>query len=251
MAEIILLSIIQGLTEFLPVSSSAHLILISKYFNFANENLNLDLSLHLGSLLAIVIYFKKDLFDFINNKNLLLKILLSSVPTLITGALLVKFQLITYLRNYEIIGWTTILFGALLYISDLKKEKKSIRKNFKYSTALYIGFFQILSLIPGVSRSGITITGGRFFNFKRLDSAKISFLLSIPTLAAVSLYNFKNLLTKQDLEISLLNFLGIFLSFIFSYITIKFFLEFIKKFSLLYFVIYRIILGSLILVYVY
>ena len=251
MAEIIILSIIQGLTEFLPVSSSAHLILVSKFFNFSNENLNLDLSLHLGSLLAIVIYFKKDLFDFINNKNLFLKIVLSSIPTMIVGFFLIKFQLVDYLRNYKVIGWSTIVFGILLYVSDLKKEKKSMTRDFKYSTALYIGFFQVLSLIPGVSRSGVTITGGRFFNFNRLDSAKISFLISIPTLAVVSLYNFKNLITEQSFDVSLLNFLGVLLSLIFSYITIKFFLEFVKKFSLLYFVIYRVIIGTLILIYAY
>ena len=251
MIEVIVLSIIQGVTEFLPISSSAHLILISKYLNFSNENLTLDISLHLGSLLAIVFYFKKDLLDFINNKILFFKIILSSIPVLIFGFLLIKLNLIDYLRSYKIIGWCTIIFGVLLYFSDLIKVKKDINKDFKYGSALYIGFFQVLALIPGVSRSGITITAGRFLNFSRVDSTKISFLISIPTLAAVSLYNLQNLLIEKNFEISLLNFLGVFLSFVFSYITIKFFLQFLKKFSLLSFVIYRVILGSLILFYVY
>jgi len=251
MSEIILLSIIQGVTEFLPVSSSAHLILISKYFNFGNQNLTLDISLHLGSLVAIVFYFKKDLLNFINNKILFLKIILSSIPVMVFGFFLIKLNLIDYLRSYKIIGWSTILFGILLFFSDLIKVKKDINKDFKYGSALYIGFFQVLALIPGVSRSGITITAGRFLNFSRVDSTKISFLISIPTLAAVSLYNLQNLLIEKNFEISLLNFLGVFLSFVFSYITIKFFLQFLKKFSLLSFVIYRVILGSLILFYVY
>tara|TARA_B110000967_G_C18818075_1_gene527193 strand:- start:216 stop:977 length:762 start_codon:yes stop_codon:yes gene_type:complete len=251
MFEVIILSIIQGITEFLPVSSSAHLILISKYFNFTNANLTLDVSLHLGSLLAIITYFKKDIFNFIKNKNIFLKILISSFPTLIVGFILVKFSLIDFLRSYKLIGWTTIIFGIMLYFSDLKQTTKTIKDNYNYKTAIYISFFQILSLIPGVSRSGITITGARIFNFSRVDSAKISFLMSIPTLTAVSIYNFKSLLIENNLTFSILNLYGIIFSFIFSYLTIKFFLNFIKKFSLVYFVIYRILLGVLILFYSY
>jgi len=251
MLEVIFLSIVQGITEFLPISSSAHLILVSNYFNFSNENLTLDISLHLGSLLAIIFYFKKDLLNFINNKNLFYKIILSSIPVIIFGYLLIKFHLIDYLRSYKIIGWTTIIFGALLYFSDLVKIKKTINKNFKFSTALYLGFFQILSLIPGVSRSGIIITGARFCNFSREDSAKISFLVAIPTLGAASIYNLQNLLIEKDFSVSLLNIFGIVLSFIFSYLTIKFFLIFLKKFSLLFFVVYRVLLGLLILFYAY
>ena len=116
---------------------------------------------------------------------------------------------------------------------------------------MYIGIFQVLSLIPGVSRSGITMTGARFFNFNRVDSAKISFLLSIPTLSAASLYTLQKLVSENNFEVSFLNFLAITLSFFFSYIAIKFFLNFLKKFSLTSFVIYRFILGSLILIYAY
>ena len=251
MLEIIILSIVQGITEFLPISSSAHLIIISKYFNFSNQNLNLDVSLHLGSLIAITFYFKEYLLDFTNNKLLLLKIILSSLPVLIFGYILIKLDLINNFRNYKIIGWSTIFFGILLYFSDSMKVKKKFDNNFKYRTALYIGLFQILSLIPGVSRSGITITGSRFLNFNRVDSAKISFLLSIPTLSAASLYTLQKLVSENNFEVSFLNFLAITLSFFFSYIAIKFFLNFLKKFSLTSFVIYRFILGSLILIYAY
>ena len=251
MSEIIVLSIIQGITEFLPVSSSAHLILISKYFNFSNENLTLDVSLHLGSLLAIIIYFKKDLFDFANNKNLFIKILISSIPVMFFGFLLVKLDLVDYLRSYKVIGWSTIIFGILLYLSDLIKVKKTLAINFTYGSALYIGILQILSLIPGVSRSGITITAGRFLNFSRIDSTKISFLISIPTLCAVSLYNIFNLFLISDFNVSVLNLIATILSLIFSYLTIKYFFYFLKRFNLTIFVIYRIILGIIILFYSY
>ena len=251
MLEVIILSAIQGISEFIPVSSSAHLILISKYLSFENSNLTLDMSLHLGSFLAIITYFRKDIFNFMKNKNVFIKILISSIPTMIVGYLLVYFSLIDYLRNYKIIGWTTIIFGVLLYFSDQKKITKSIKIDYNLKTALYIGFFQILSLIPGVSRSGITITGARIFNFNRLDAVKISFLMSIPTLGAVSIFNLKNLVSENNLELSILNLISVVFSFIFSYLTINFFLNFLKKFSFTYFVIYRIFLGILILYYSY
>ena len=251
MLEVIILSIVQGITEFLPISSSAHLILISKYFNFSNENLTLNVSLHLGSLLAIILYFRNELFDFINNKKLFFKILLSSIPVIVFGFCLIKLNLIDHLRNYKVIGWSTVIFGLVLYFSDRVKIKKTINHDFKFSTALYIGIFQILSLIPGVSRSGITISGARFFNFDRIDSAKISFLLSIPTLSAASLFNIQKLIIEKNFSISLLNLLGVLLSFLFSYITIKFLIKFLKEFSLFSFVVYRIILGFIILIYAY
>ena len=170
---------------------------------------------------------------------------------MIVGYTLVKLNLIEQIRNIKIIGWTTLIFGILLYFSDKFSTAKMIKNNFNYKSALYIGFFQILSLIPGVSRSGITITAGRFLGFKREESVKISFLLSIPTLAAVSIFGIINLSSSDNLNISLLNILSIFLSFIFSLITIKYFLKYIKNFSLNIFVIYRVILGIIILILAY
>ena len=188
---------------------------------------------------------------FAKDKNTLLKILISSIPTIIAGYLLVHFYLVDYLRNYKLIGWMTIIFGVLLYFSDLKKTSKSIENNYSLKTAIYIGFFQILSLIPGVSRSGITITGARILNFGREESVKISFLMSIPILSVVCIYNLKNILVENSLEFSILNLFSIIFSFIISFLTIKFFLNFLKKYSFKYFVFYRIILGFIILYYSY
>ena len=251
MIEVIILSVVQGITEFIPVSSSAHLILISKYFNFNNSSLTLDVSLHIGSLLAIIVYFKKDIINFTKNKNIFLKIIISSMPTMIVGYFLIHFSIIDYLRDYKLIGWMTIIFGVLLYFSDLKKKTRSIKRNYDFKTAIYIGLFQILSLAPGVSRAGIVLTGARFFNFSRVDSVKISFLMSIPILLVVSIFNLKSLLMENNFEFSFINFLGMGFSFIFSYLTIKFFLNFLQKFSLTFFVVYRIILGSIILFFSY
>ena len=251
MAELVLLSIIQGVTEFLPISSSAHLILVSKYFNLNNASLTIDISLHLGSFLAIVFYFRNDLIDFIKNKELFKKILITSIPVSIFGFLLIKTNYIDVLRSYSVIGWSTIIFGIILFFSDLKNKNKTIKKNFSYNNAFFIGFFQILSLIPGVSRSGITITSARILNYNRVDSAKISFLTSLPVLAIVNIYNLQKIIIKNSMDISIINLTGIFLSFTISYLTLKLFIEFLKKFNLLIFVIYRLILGTIILFYVY
>ena len=251
MVDVFILSIIQGITEFLPISSSSHLILISEYLNFENKSLSIDVSLHIGSFLAVVIYFRKDILNLTKNKNLFLKIIISSIPLIATGYFLIKFDLINQLRNIKIIGWTTLIFGILLLISDKFKINNKLEKNFKYKSAMIIGIFQILSLVPGVSRSGITITGARFLNFNRFDSAKISFLLSIPALGAVSIFGLKNVIYSENMSLSLLNYISIFLSFIISYVTIKYFLNFIKKFNLYIFVIYRVILGVIVLIISY
>ena len=251
MIEILILSFVQGVTEFIPISSSSHLIIISEFMNFQDQNLSIDVSLHIGSFIAVLTYFNKDILNFFENKKLFIKILVSSIPVMIVGYILIKTNLIHELRSIKVIGWMTIIFGCLLYISDKCNLQKNIKSNFNYKSALIIGLFQITSLIPGVSRSGVTITAARFLNFNRYDSAKISFLLSIPTLGAVSVFGLRNIIISSDTIFSTLNLLSIFLSFLISYITIKFFLEYLKKFSLSFFVAYRMILGVILLYFAY
>ncbi len=251
MSEIFILSLIQGITEFLPISSSSHLIIVSQYIDFTNQSLTIDLSLHIGSFIAIITYFHKDIFNFYKNRELFIKIIISSIPVMFVGFFLVKTNFIDKLRSLEIIGWTTIIFGILLYISDKFKLEKNVEKNFNYKSAILIGLFQVLSLIPGVSRSGVTITAGRFLNFKRYDASKISFLLSIPTLGGASFFGLSNILTSGNLNISILSIVSILLSFFFSLITINFFLKYIKKFNMNIFVIYRLILGLILLFLAY
>ena len=128
MIEIITLSLIQGVTEFLPVSSSSHLILTSKYLNFDNQSLSIDVSLHIGSFIAVLFYFKKDIRSFVDNKIIFFKILVSSLPVMIVGFILVETGLIEKIRNIKIIAFTTIIFGILLYVSDKFKLEKKIDK---------------------------------------------------------------------------------------------------------------------------
>jgi len=251
MIEILLLSIVQGITEFLPISSSSHLIIISELLSFEKQNLSIDVSLHIGSFIAVIIYFYKDISNFLVNKFLFLKIFVSSIPVMLVGYFLIQTNLIEQIRSIEVIGWTTLIFGILLYFSDKFSLEKNIENHLDYKSAIFIGLFQILSLIPGVSRSGITITAARILKFKRFDSAKISFLLSLPTLGAVSVFGLNNLIQSQNFNFSLLNLIAILMSFIISLLTIHFFLKYIKKFSLKIFVLYRVILGILLLVLAY
>ena len=224
--EILILSIIQGLFEFLPVSSAAHLILVSNYYSFVNQNILIDICLHLGSLLAVVFYFRNDLFSFVKNRSFLIKILIGTIPILPAGYILYQTGLINQLRNLELIGWMSLFFGILLYISDKSKVTKKIEKEFSNKSAIFIGIFQVLSLIPGVSRSGITITSGRLLGFDRLDSAKISFLLSVPTLAAASLLGIYDIYKEGSADLNFLAVIAVIFSFAFSYMTIVLFLNF-------------------------
>ena len=248
MIEIFILSLVQGVTEFLPISSSSHLILISDKLNFKNQALSIDVSLHIGSFIAVLFYFYKDIKKILKNKILFFKIFISSIPVMIIGYILVKSDLIERVRNIETIAFATLIFGILLYISDKFKLNKSLEKDFSYKSAVLIGILQILSLIPGVSRSGIAITAARLLNFNRVDSAKISFLLSIPILGAVSLFGIKNLIISEDIIVRKFNLISIFLSFLFSFITIKYFLTYISKFNLNVFVYYRVFLGLFLLI---
>jgi len=249
--EILILSIVQGVSEFLPISSMAHLVLISKYYVFVNQNLLIDICLHLGSLLAVIIYFRNDLFNFIKNKNFLIKIIISTIPIVPIGFIFYQTGIVNQIRNLEVIGWASLIFAILLYLSDKTKNRKKIYQDFSIKSAIFIGLFQVLALIPGVSRSGITITAGRLLGYERFDSAKISFFLSIPTLFAASVLGIYNIYKEGSAELNFLAIIAVIFSFIFSYLTIAIFLNFIKKFSLKIFVIYRVIISVFILAIVY
>ncbi len=248
--DIIILSAIQGISEFLPISSSAHLIIISKLYDIRSSSLLIDISLHLGSLFAIIIFFRKDLLNLKNNQTLLKLIIIGSLPLIIFGYIIYSTELIFLFRNIKIIAWTTLIFGIALYFSDQRRMDQNISTNLNLKTIIFIGLFQILALIPGVSRAGITITAARFLRFNRVDSGKISFLLSIPALAGASFLGFKDI-PNESIEINISIITAIFFSFLFSYLTVNFFLRYLNSFSLNVFVIYRIIIALVLLSIVY
>ena len=248
--EVLALSLIQGISEFIPVSSSAHLIVFSNILNFSNQSLVFDVGLHLGSLIAILFYFRNDLLNISNDKKLFNLLLIGSLPLVLVGYIFYSTNIINSFRNLQTIAWATLIFGILMYYSDNFKIKKNLKKDLSIKNILIIGVFQIFAIIPGVSRAGITITAGRFLNFDRHDSAKISFYLSIPALFGASILSLKDAI-NESIKFNFFLIIAIILSFFFSYLTIKYFLVYTKKFSLKFFVIYRIILSMIIFSIIY
>ena len=195
--EILILSLIQGVSEFIPVSSSAHLYIISELFDFKNQSLMVDVGMHLGSLLAVLFYFRQDFLNILKNKQILNLIVIGSIPLIIAGFIIYTTGLIDFVRNLKLLAWLSLIFAIVLYFADKVKITKKIDTDLNLKTILIIGLFQIASLFPGVSRSGIVITAGRFLNFKRYDATKISFYLSIPAIAGASFLSLKDVFTND------------------------------------------------------
>ena len=248
--QTLLLAFIQGVSEFIPASSSAHLIVISNIINNYSISIVMNTSLHLGSLIAIIHFFWKDLIDFTNNKKIWILIFIGSLPLIIIGYFVFNYNLYENIPELQVIAWSTLIFGLLLYFSDKFNVSRSFENNLNTKNILLIGFFQVLALIPGASRSGIVITGSRFLNFSRYDAAKISFILSIPALLGASLLTLKDsFFIEQTFNLNII--LGIFFSYIFSYMTIKYFLVYTKNFSLKVFVAYRVLLSFILFYFLY
>ncbi len=248
--QTLLLAFIQGISEFIPVSSSAHLIIMSNIISNYSSSILMDASLHLGSLIAITHFFWKDLINFTNNKKIWILIFIGSLPLIIFGYFVFNYNIYENIREIQVIAWSTLIFGLLLYFSDKFDASKSFNNNLNIKNILIIGLFQVLALIPGASRSGIVITGSRFLNFNRFDATKISFILSIPALLGASVLTLKDsFFIEKTFSLNIL--FSILFSYIFSYLTIKYFLIYIKNFSLNIFVIYRILLSLVLFYFIY
>tara|TARA_B100000965_G_scaffold369410_1_gene356761 strand:+ start:749 stop:1513 length:765 start_codon:yes stop_codon:yes gene_type:complete len=249
--NIIILSLIQGITEFLPISSSAHLVLLSELSDFSDQGLGFDIALHTGSLLAILIYFKneiKNIFSYTDEGRQYLKLMIiASIPLPIFGLILIDYVSL-YMRNIQSIAIMTILFGLLLYFADSNKKENKKIIDAPLTVILFIGLLQTLAIMPGVSRAGIVITAALLIGFTRNDSIKISFLLSIPAIFMASTYQAIHLLGKSEYILIESYVLGVFLSFVFSYLTIKLFISTISKITFAPYIIYRIVLGSVLLI---
>ena len=251
--QIIVLSLIQGLTEFLPVSSSAHLILGSKVFSWPDQGLVFDVATHLGTLLAVVVYFRKDLWDMLTpwfgatkenetSRKLGLILIVASIPAIAAGGLLHNL-VETSLRDVRVIAFSTIGFGLLLWWADARFARNRQLTDMNMKTGLLIGLAQMLALVPGTSRSGITMTMGRMLGFNADTAARFSFLLSIPIIAAAGAYGVLRMI-MHDAAIDWLQFsLAILLSALAGWLCIAAFLALLQRVGLLPFVIYRLALG--------
>ena len=258
--HILVLSILQGITEFLPVSSSGHLILLSKFTYFPDQGLALDVAVHVGSIIAVMIYFSQDLWKifkgllktyFIPNlrnpdaKTFWL-LVIGTIPVVFVGLFLEESGM-EWLRDTRIIGWTILCYGILLFIAD--HFSMTIRKieHLTVLDAILIGCAQCLALIPGTSRSGITMTMARFLSMERREAAKFSMLLSIPAIIGAAVLVTYKLYEENNLAQIIYAIDGITYSFIASIIAIYVVMWWLKKSTFLPFVIYRIILGTILI----
>jgi len=261
-----ILGIIQGITEFLPISSSGHLIIIPYIFQWPDQGLNFDAWIHLGTLLAVFFYFRKDLKQILvsflkpNKKNkdwrkLTLYILIATLPAGIFGLLFDK-SIATVLRNttvvsFGLIFWALVLWLAENYADKFGGEKRELPQvGFWQSIAM--GFWQVIALIPGTSRSGITITGAMLAGVNKRLAVKFSFLLSIPIIAAAGLFSFLEIITEKSSVLVDWPFVltGFIFSFISGYLAIALLLKIINKWGFKPFVIYRIILALIIIFFI-
>jgi len=258
---IIILSILQGITEFLPISSSGHLVLVHEFMHDGLTNIDqkrLDIAVHIGTLLAVILYFRADFIDLIKGGFNIISckfdtpnaikaklIIISSIPVIIAGFILFSLDM-TMFDSIAVIGWTSIIFGLLLYIADKKPENTKVIEDFTIKNALFYGFAQCIALIPGVSRSGITMTAGRFLGHSRTESARMSLLMGMVTIAAAGVLTSLSLFQDSAItsDFLIIAIIGIAVSFITAYIAITIMMKwFAGKGRMTPFVVYRVILG--------
>ncbi len=264
--QIIVLAIVQGITEFLPISSSGHLILVPALTDWPDQGLLMDVGVHVGTLGAVMLYFRSDVMRLTGafwqmitfNKNasqpdrrLMIALILSTIPVVIIGGLASKMGWTDMWRTMEVIGWTSIIFGILLYIIDTRCDVTGKISELRYGQAIMIGFAQVLAIIPGTSRSGITMTAARGLGFSRTEAARFSMLMSIPTILAAGTVEGLKLAESGNIALGADIFLGAGLSFITALLAIAGLMKWLQRSSMTPFVIYRVLLGLGLLVMVY
>ena len=260
--QIIVLALVQAITEFLPISSSGHLILIPALTGWPDQGQFVDVMVHLGTLLAILIYFWRDVLGLIRGALALFKgrvtdegrlaiyIMLATIPALAFGLVLETFDFPDLERNVAVVAWNTILYAILMLIADVLRPQVNTIKDITLGKAMLIGCAQALALIPGTSRSGVTITAGRFLGMTRPDAARFSFLLGIPAIGAAGMLKLieavrgGETITMDTVQCAALTFVA-------GLVAIAFLMAVLKRFSLLPFVLYRLVLGGFLLVMLY
>lgn len=260
--QIIVLAVVQGITEFLPISSSGHLILVPKLMHWQDQGLVVDVMTHLGTLLAVLIYFWRDVWRLIvgvlelfkgkvtDDGRLAIYIILATIPAIAFGVVLKEFGYTDLERNVAVVAWNTILYGILMLIADMASPQERTMSNMTLGSALIIGVAQALALIPGTSRSGVTMTAARFLGFTRPDSARFSFLLAIPATAGAIVFTVGDALASGE-GVTMDAVYCAALTFVAGILAIAFLMGLIRRISFLPFVLYRMALGGFLLVLLY
>lgn len=260
--QIILLSFIQGVTEFLPISSSGHLVLIPTLCGWKDQGLIMDVAAHMGTLGSVLFYFRKDVVSllkgtfsllsgqFNDNTQLLINLVVATIPVVLLGFFFEK-MVGHALRSVTVIAWVSIVFGIVLYISDRYGHLEKTVADTTWKRALFYGLAQCVALVNGVSRSGACLTVGRFMNYKRTDAARFAFLMSIPTILAAGILKGYHLFQEDALDMLNDAVQIMVFSSIFGFFAIAFMMRWLQKSTLTPFVIYRVLLGVFLLISVY
>ncbi len=260
--QILVLAIVQGITEFLPISSSGHLILIPALTGWPDQGLAMDVMVHVGSLVAVLVYFWRDCLGLVRGGLNLLRgrmtdegrmaiyILLATIPAMAFGLYLKASGMSAALRSVEIIAWNAIIFGVVLYVTDLIGKKIKKMEDMTLAPAMMIGIAQALALIPGTSRSGITMSAARLLGFERPEAARFSFLLGIPAISAAGLVTILEFMEAGE-GIPSDALLAAFLTFFSALAAIALLMALVKRTSFLIFVLYRFALGLLLFAMLY
>jgi undecaprenyl-diphosphatase len=261
--QIVVLAIVQGITEFLPISSSGHLLLVPAVTGWPDQGILTDVMVHMGSFLAVVVYFWKDCLTLLRGAldllrgrmtpwgKLALWIILATIPAVIFGLVLDKLGFMDQVRHMpQIIAWNAIIFGILLYVCDHFGLNRYLMVNMKLAPALVIGLAQALAIIPGTSRSGISITAARAMGFERSEATRFAFLLGIPAIAGAGVFKIGDALESGQ-AITFPMLLTAVLTFFVALGTIAFLMQIIRRISFLPFAIYRVALGVILLGLIY
>ncbi len=261
--QLLILSIIQGITEFLPISSSGHLVFVPSLLGWEDQGVLIDIAFHVGTLFAVVIYFWRDLLAMLlgawdlvmgrpsSDSWLAVYLVLATIPIIVVGFVIQQFGLIDMLRTVEVIGWTTLLFGLLLYASDQSPVTVNSINKMTFRQAMIVGGAQVLSLIPGTSRSGITMTAARYLGFQRSEAARFSMLLSIPTILAGGTLAGLELYETGDAQMTNDAIIAAILAFLSALVAIWGLMRLVNQIGFLPFVIYRAVLGIGLLIWAY
>lgn len=257
--DVFILSFIQGLTEFLPISSSGHLILLPKLFGWQDQGLELDVAVHIGTLCSVLIYFRQQIWEMISDSlayifsglaerlytpsvHMSLLVIIGTIPAVIFGFILKKIGQ-DIVRDVKVIAFTSIFFGILLYLADRLVQRFHTLNSLTMGKGVFVGMAQALALIPGTSRSGACITAGRFLGLDRVTAARFAFLLAIPAILGAgvltSLDAIKSGIPLLTIEVGC----AVLFSFVFGLLAIRFMMSYLAKYSLVPFAIYRVLLG--------
>ncbi|MFU8776753.1 MAG: undecaprenyl-diphosphate phosphatase [Roseovarius sp.] len=262
--HILLVAIVQGITEFLPISSSGHLILLPNLLQISDQGQIIDVAVHVGTLFAVILYFWSDLRGVIlglprlmtgrvdtPGARLALLLIVSAVPVMVAGLLLKVTGLNDALRSITVIGWATLIFGALLYWADQRGETVRAGEGWTLRDAVVLGLWQVIALIPGTSRSGITITGARFMGFERADAARLSMLMSVPTIIASGVLLGAEVAIQADTGLMRDGAIAAVFAFVAALLALNLMMRLLRSVSFTPYVIYRMVLGVALLAIAY